>query len=315
MVNSRVKPKIIVAGGAGFIGSHLCDFLIKKGEQVVCIDNLITGDKKNIKHLLLNKNFVFKKKDITKPLKISWPIKQIYHFASPASPIDYQQKPIQTLLAGSIGTKNLLDLAKQKKATFLFASTSEVYGDPLQHPQKEKYWGNVNPIGPRSCYDESKRFGESLCYAYKKVNNIEVRIARIFNTYGPRMRKNDGRVIPNFITQALSKKPITIYGNGTQTRSFCYISDLVEGLYLLMNSKETTPTNLGNPIETKIIDLAKKIITITNSTSKIVYKKLPIDDPTRRLPDITKAKQKLNWQPKTSLEEGLKKTIDWFKKS
>ncbi|HZX20492.1 MAG TPA: UDP-glucuronic acid decarboxylase family protein [archaeon] len=304
--------KIVVAGGAGFIGSHLCDFLIDKGEEVVCIDSLITGDEKNIAHLTGKNFFSFIENDVSQSISLAFPVKQIYNLASPASPVDYQEKPLETLAAGSLGVRNMLELAREKNASCLFASTSEVYGNPLQHPQKETYWGNVNPVGPRSCYDEAKRFGEATCVAYKKVFGIDVKIARIFNTYGPRMRKEDGRVVPNFIDQALHNRSITIYGKGEQTRSFCYVSDMVDGLYKLMNSKEMGPINIGNPKEKTIFELAELIIKLTDSKSKIVYKPLPLDDPERRLPDIMLAKEKLGWQPKVGLEEGLNKTVEFF---
>ncbi|MCR4336108.1 MAG: SDR family oxidoreductase [archaeon] len=306
--------KIIVAGGAGFIGSHLCDFLIEKREKVLCIDNFITGSKKNIEHLLKNENFSFLEQNISEKFNVEGEIKQIYNLASPASPVDYQEKPLETLEAGSLGVKNLLEIAKEKKAVYLFASTSEIYGNPLEHPQKESYWGNVNSVGPRSCYDEAKRFGEALCVSYRKVHKTDVKIARIFNTYGPRLAKDDGRVVSNFIIQALENKPITVYGKGNQTRSFCYVSDMVTGLFALMNSQEKGPVNLGNPQETTILELAEKIISITKSSSKIIYNDLPVDDPERRLPDISLAKKTLNWQPNIGLEEGLRKTSSYFNK-
>ncbi|MCH7902631.1 SDR family oxidoreductase [archaeon] len=305
--------KIIVAGGAGFIGSHLCDYLIEKKEQVLCIDNLVTGNKKNIEHLMKSKNFSFLEQDISKKFSVEGKIKQIYNLASPASPVDYQEKPIETLDAGSFGVKNLLELAREKNASYLFASTSEVYGNPLEHPQKESYWGNVNPIGPRSCYDEAKRFGEAYCVSFARIYGIDVKIARIFNTYGPRMRGDDGRVVPNFIEQALNNQPITVYGEGKQTRSFCFVSDLVDGLYKLINSNENGPINIGNPEETTILELAKLIVSQTNSDSKIIFKALPVDDPERRLPDISFANEKLNWNPGIKLNEGLLKTIEFFK--
>lgn len=306
--------KIVVAGGAGFIGSHLCDFLLQKGNEIVCVDNLITGSKKNIEHLLGNKKFYFLQQDISEKFSVQGKVSQVYNLASPASPVDYQQKPLETLAAGSQGVKNLLELAKQKRAVYLFASTSEVYGDPIEHPQKESYWGNVNPTGPRSCYDEAKRFGEALCTAFANVHKTDVKIVRIFNTYGPRMRKDDGRVVPNFIQQALNNKPLTVYGKGAQTRSFCYVSDMVNGLYSTMNSAEKGPINIGNPVELSILELANKIIKLSNSSSKIIYEQLPIDDPERRLPDISLAKSKLSWAPKVSLDQGLNLTIDYFQK-
>lgn len=303
---------VLITGGAGFIGSHLCDFLLDKGHYVVCLDNLVTGSKKNIAHNLKNKNFKFIKHDITKPIEIIGKIDFILHFASPASPIDYAKLPIQTLKVGALGTHNALGIAKAKKAKFLLASTSEVYGDPLTSPQKESYWGNVNPVGPRSCYDESKRFAEAITMAYHKMHKVDTRIIRIFNTYGPRMRKNDGRVVPNFITQALARKPLTIYGKGTQTRSFCYVSDLVEGIYRVMRSDHHEPINLGNPNEFTINELAKLIMKIYYSLST-VHCTLPIDDPKQRRPDITKARKLLKWEPKIELKEGLKKTIGYFR--
>ncbi len=306
-------PRTLITGGAGFIGSHLCEFLLQKGHQIICMDNLITGNIKNIEHLKNNKNFSFMQHDISKPIKIDGELDYILHFASPASPIDYQKIPIQTLKAGALGTHNTLGLAKAKGAVYVLASTSEVYGDPLVNPQSENYWGNVNPTGPRGCYDEAKRFAEALTTAYHNIHKIQIRIARIFNTYGPRMRAKDGRVVPSFITQALANKPMTVFGDGKQTRSFCYINDEIEGLYKLMMSDINEPVNIGNPNEMSILDFAKKVLELTKSNSKIIFKGLPIDDPKIRRPDISKAKKLLNWQPKISLEEGLGKTIDWFK--
>lgn len=303
---------VLITGGAGFIGSHLCDFLLEKGYHVICMDNLITGNKENIKHLLGNKNFEFLEYDITKNIQIEKDIYAILHFASPASPIDYQKIPIKTLKAGSLGTHNLLGLAKAKKAVFLLASSSEVYGDPQVNPQPESYWGNVNSVGPRSCYDEAKRFAEAMTIAYHHVHNIDVRIARIFNTYGPRMRPNDGRVVPTFINQALKNQPLTIFGDGKQTRSFCYITDLIEGIFKLMISKINEPVNLGNPDEMTILDFSKKILEITRSKSTLVFKPLPENDPKTRRPDISKAKKLLEWEPKVTLQEGLKKTVGFF---
>ncbi|MFH1586830.1 MAG: UDP-glucuronic acid decarboxylase family protein [Candidatus Diapherotrites archaeon] len=303
---------VVVAGGAGFIGSHLCEFLLKKGENVICIDDLSTGDKKNIEHLMNNSNFVFMRQDITEPFSVRDDVAKVFNLASPASPVDYQKKPIKTLMVGAMGTKNCLDLAKDKKARFLQASTSEIYGDPLEHPQVESYWGNVNPTGVRSCYDEAKRFGEALVMAYRRKFNLDTKIARIFNTYGPRMRYDDGRVVPNLIFQALNKKPLTVYGNGEQTRSFCYVSDMVEGLTALMNSSTNEPVNLGNPNEMTINEFANKVIELTGVNSKIENKPLPEDDPLKRKPDITKAKELLGWEPKIILDIGLQKTIDWF---
>lgn len=304
--------KILITGGAGFIGSHLCDFILEKGHYVICVDNLLTGDIKNIKHNLQNKRFEFIKNDVTKSLKISGRIDYILHFASPASPVDYLNYPLETLDVGSTGTKNLLDLAKKKKSKFLLASTSEVYGDPKVSPQSEEYFGNVNSIGPRSVYDEAKRFAEAITSAYQREKLVDTRIARIFNTYGPRMGLDDGRVVPNFIKQALTGQALTVYGEGTQTRSFCYVSDMVAGIYKLMYSKLTEPVNLGNPKELKIIDFANVILKLTGSRSKVAYKPLPQDDPKQRRPDISKAKKELGWAPEVDLEEGLRKTIEWF---
>jgi len=305
--------KIFITGGAGFIGSHLCDFLLEAGHYVICVDNLLTGDIKNIKHNLKNKRFEFIKHDVTKPLKFAGRIDWILHFASPASPVDYMNYPLETLDVGSIGTKNMLELAKKKKAKFILASTSEVYGDPKVSPQNEGYLGNVNPIGPRSVYDEAKRFSEALTSAYQREKLVDTRIARIFNTYGPRMRLDDGRVVPNFVKQALTGQALTVYGEGKQTRSFCYVSDLAAGIYKLMYSKISEPVNLGNPKELKIIDFANVIIRLTGSRSKVTYKPLPEDDPKQRCPDIGKAKKELEWEPKVNLEEGIKKTIEYFK--
>jgi dTDP-glucose 4,6-dehydratase len=306
--------KILVAGGAGFIGSHLCDFLLEKGHYVICADNLLTGDIKNIKHNLQNKRFEFIKQDVVKPLKISGRIDYILHFASPASPVDYMNYPLETLDVGSTGTKNLLELAKKKKAKFLLASTSEVYGDPKVSPQSEEYFGNVNSVGPRSVYDEAKRFAEALTAAHCREKLVDTRIARIFNTYGPRMGLDDGRVVPNFIKQALTGQALTVYGDGNQTRSFCYVSDMISGIYKLMYSKLTDPVNLGNPKELKIMEFANVILKLTGSRSKIIHKPLPQDDPKQRRPDISKAKKELGWSPEVGLEEGLRKTIEWFSK-
>lgn len=305
--------RILITGGAGFIGSHLSDFLIEKGHYVICMDNLITGNLNNIKHLRRNRQFKFVKHDVTKYIKINGKLDYVLHLASPASPIDYLEFPIQTLKVGALGTHNALGLAKQKKAKFLLASTSEVYGDPIIHPQPESYWGNVNPVGPRGVYDEAKRFAEAITMAYHRYHKLDTRIARIFNTYGPRMKADDGRVVPTFIVQALKNKHLTIFGNGLQTRSFCYISDMIDGIYKLMLSDLNEPINLGNPEEYTILDFAKKIISITNSKNKLDFKPLPVDDPKQRKPDITKAKILLRWKPKVSLDEGLKETIEWFR--
>ena len=308
--------KVLVTGGAGVIGSHLCDFLIGKDYEVICLDNFLTGSKKNIEHLLDNPNFEFVESDVTKPLSSSLlDISYIFHLASPASPVDYQNYPEETLLTNSMGTINMLELAKKMSAKILIASTSEVYGDPLEHPQKETYWGNVNTFGPRSCYDESKRFAESATYVYLHKYNLDASVVRIFNTYGPRMQVNDGRVVSNFINAALTNEPITIYGDGTQTRSFCFVSDLVEGLTKVMFTEGTTGEvfNLGNPEEYSMNDLAKKIREMTDSASDIINKELPPDDPKQRRPDISKTERFLNWKPVVSVDKGLLKTIEYYK--
>ena len=305
----------LITGGAGFLGSYLCERFLKEGYKVICMDNLITGSPANILHLEKNQNFKFIKHDVSKYIDIDDKIDIVLHFASPASPIDYLNYPIQTLKVGSLGTHNALGLAKAKKAAFLLASTSEVYGDPKVHPQPEDYYGHVNCIGPRGVYDEAKRFAEAITMAYHKTHGISTHIVRIFNTSGPRMRKDDGRAIPNFINQALKNKDVTVYGDGGQTRSFCFVSDLIEGIYLLSQSDIHEPVNIGNPDEWTILELAKKIIVLTGSKSKIVHKELPKDDPKVRQPDITRAKKLLKWKPKIKLEEGLKETIEWFAKS
>jgi len=306
---------IVVTGGAGFLGSHLCDKLIDKGEKVICIDNLFTGQKQNIKHLIGNKNFRFILHDIIEPIYLDDEvIDQIYNLACPASPIHYQKNAVRTVKANTIGVINVLGLAKKHRARILQASTSEVYGDPLEHPQKESYRGNVNCDGIRACYDEGKRVAETLFFDYHRQHNLEIRVPRIFNTYGPRMYKDDGRVVSNFVLQALRNKPITIYGDGSQTRAFCYVDDLLEGLYRLMNKRDFMgPVNIGNPEEMTIKKLAEKIIKLTDSKSKIEYKPLPQDDPTRRSPDITLAKKVLKWEPTIDTTAGLKKTIEYFK--
>lgn len=309
------KWTIIVAGGAGFLGSHLCDSLLAEGHAVVCVDNLITGDVDNINHLISNPNFKYLKQDIVAPLIIKGHVDYVLNFASPASPIDYLKHPIETMMVGSLGTLNLLELAREKKATFLMASTSEVYGDPLEHPQKEDYWGNVNPIGPRSVYDEAKRFSEALVMAYHRTYGMDTKIVRIFNTYGPRMRKDDGRAIPTLIMQALNNEPMTVFGDGSQTRSFCYVSDLITGIYRLMRSDTNLPVNLGNPDEMTLVELATTIKQMIGSKSEIVYEPLPENDPKLRRPDITRAQKLLGWRPQISLEEGLKATVEWFEKS
>jgi len=309
------QPKtILITGGAGFIGSHLCETLLNQGHKIICVDNLSTGKKKNITEFLKNKNFTFKKHDIIKPLNLKIKIDQIYNLASPASPIHYQKDPIQTTKTNVIGTLNMLELAKKYKAKLLQASTSEVYGDPLQHPQKESYLGNVNPIGPRACYDEGKRCAESLCMDFKRQFNLDIKIIRIFNTYGPRMDKNDGRVVSNFITKALQNKPLTIYGQGDQTRSFMYINDLIEGMIKVMETKNlNTPINLGNPSEFTIRKLADLILKLTKSKSKIKFLQLPKDDPKKRRPNISLAKKIIGWEAKIILENGLKETIKYFR--
>ncbi len=306
--------RILIAGGAGFIGSHLCDRFLGEGHEVICLDNLITGTTDNIAHLAGNGKFTFVKHDVTDYIFVAGKVDAILHFASPASPVDYLHFPIQTLKVGSLGTHKALGLAKEKKARFLLASTSEVYGDPLIHPQPEAYWGNVNPIGPRGVYDEAKRFAEAMTMAYQRFHGLETRIVRIFNTYGPRMRLRDGRVVPNFILQAIQKEDLTVYGDGSQTRSFCYVDDLVEGIVRLLFSNETEPVNLGNPGEYSILDFAREVLKITGSPSKIVYQPLPVDDPRVRQPDISKAQKVLGWAPRVRLEEGLQKTIPYFQK-
>ncbi len=305
---------VLITGGAGFLGSHLCDRFIAEGDNVFCMDNFITGSPENIAHLMSNKKFKFIEYDVTNYIYISEDLDYILHFASPASPIDYLKFPIQTLKVGSLGTHKALGLAKAKNATFLIASTSEVYGDPLIHPQNEEYWGNVNPVGLRGVYDEAKRFAEAMTMAYHRYHNVDTRILRIFNTYGPRMRINDGRAIPNFINQALNNEPLTVYGDGSQTRSVCYVDDLVEGIYRLLLSKENDPVNIGNPDEITMLDLAKEIIEIINPNSEIIFKELPSDDPKIRKPDTTKATNLLNWSAKVNRNEGLKKTIEDFRK-
>ncbi|HLB69487.1 MAG TPA: UDP-glucuronic acid decarboxylase family protein [Candidatus Methanoperedens sp.] len=304
--------KALVTGGAGFLGSHLCDLLLEKGHEVVCVDNLITGNEQNIAHIKQD-GFSYIRHDVSKPLYLKGKIDLIFHLASPASPIDYMELPIQTLKVGALGTHNMLGLAKEKNARFLLASTSEVYGDPLVNPQSEEYWGNVNPVGPRGVYDESKRFAEAITMAYHRYHGIDTRIVRIFNTYGPRMRMNDGRVVPNFIRQALCSEDITVYGDGSQTRSFCYASDEVEGIFRLMNSDYVLPVNIGNPEEHTILEFARIILELTGSNSRIIFKDLPVDDPKQRRPDITKAKKILKWEPEVSLEQGLKRTIEYFR--
>jgi len=304
--------KTIVTGGAGFVGSHICDLLLEKGHEIICIDNLVTGTTRNIEHIK-SEHFTYIKHDITKPIYFGDKIEYIFHLASPASPIDYLELPIQTLKVGALGTYNMLGLAKEQGARLLLASTSEVYGDPLVNPQPETYWGNVNPIGPRGVYDEAKRYAEAITMAYHRYHGVDTCIARIFNTYGPRMRADDGRVVPNFINQGLKGKDITVYGDGTQTRSFCYVSNLVDGLYRLMMSKEVGPVNLGNPKEISVLDFAEIVIKIIGCDSKMVFEELPLDDPKVRRPNIELANDLLKWQPDIPLEKGLIKTIEYFK--
>lgn len=305
----------LVTGGAGFIGSHLCELLLSKGIKVIAMDNLITGSLSNIEHLQSNEHFTFVNHDVSKHIDLSEDIDYILHFASPASPIDYQKIPIQTLKVGSLGTHNLLGLALAKKARLLLASTSEVYGDPLVNPQPESYWGNVNPTGIRGCYDEAKRFSEALVMAYHRIHGVDTKIVRIFNTYGPRMRKDDGRVVPNFITQSIEGKPLTVYGDGKQTRSFCYVSDLIDGIYKLLLSDIHDPVNIGNPEERTILEFAEKINEFTDNDNEIIFEDLPQDDPKVRCPDISKAKKELGWEPTVSLADGIKQTVDWFQKN
>ena len=304
----------VVTGAAGFLGSHLTDLLLARGHKVIGIDNFVTGTVDNISHLGGNRNFKFIEQDVTEFIFLDAPVHYVWHFASPASPIDYLELPIQTLKVGSLGTHNALGLAKNKSARFLLASTSEIYGDPLVHPQREEYWGNVNTIGPRGCYDEAKRFAEALVMAYHREHGVETRIVRIFNTYGPRMRLHDGRVVPAFVSQALKNKPLTVFGRGQQTRSFCYVSDLIDGIYRLMMSNCDFPVNIGNPAEMTILEFARQIIRATGSRSKVAFKPLPQDDPKQRQPDITRARRHLDWEPEVALSEGLVKTIEYFRR-
>ena len=305
--------RTLVTGGSGFLGSHLCDRLVKEGHEVICIDNLCTGSVNNIAHLMGNPRFRFIKHDVTDYIFVKEPLDNVVHFASPASPVDYLEMPIQTLKVGSLGTHKALGLAKEKKARFLLASTSEVYGDPLVHPQPEDYCGNVSPIGPRGVYDEAKRFAEAMTMAYHRYHGVKTRIVRIFNTYGPRMRMHDGRVVPAFICQALKGEPLTVFGAGQQTRSFCYVSDLISGIYRLLMSDETDPVNIGNPAEMTVLEFAKTIIRLVGSASTIIYKPLPQDDPQVRQPDIGRARRLLGWEPEVPLEEGLSRTIAYFR--
>jgi dTDP-glucose 4,6-dehydratase len=304
--------RVLVTGGAGFIGSHLCEFLLARGAEVVGMDNLLTGSVENIAHLA-DPRFSFVKHDVTNYIEVAGPLDYVLHFASPASPVDYAQLPIQTLKVGALGTHKALGLAREKGARFLLASTSEVYGDPLVHPQREEYWGNVNPVGPRGVYDEAKRFAEAMTMAYHRFHGLDTRIARIFNTHGPRMRIGDGRAIPTFITQALRGEPITVHGDGSQTRSFCYISDMVEGIWRLMQAPVNEPVNLGNPKEMTLLALAEKIVALAGSQSRVRFTPLPVDDPKVRQPDITRARTLLGWEPRVDLDEGLSRTLDWFR--
>jgi dTDP-glucose 4,6-dehydratase len=308
----RNMSTAVVTGGAGFLASHLSDFLLAKGHRVVCVDNLDTGSLQNIEHLRSGDEFVFVNHDVTEPFFLDEPVDFIFHLASPASPIDYLRLPLHTLKVGSYGTHNMLGLAKVKRARFLLASTSEVYGDPQVHPQPETYWGHVNPIGPRGVYDEAKRYAEALTMAYHRQQGVDTCIARIFNTYGPRMRPHDGRAIPTFMRQALENKPLTVFGDGSQTRSFCYVDDLIRGFYLLATSEEHLPVNLGNPREMTLLELAENVLRVTGARSEIVFEALPVDDPQVRQPDITRAKQILGWEPEVELQDGLRRTIEWM---
>jgi dTDP-glucose 4,6-dehydratase len=313
MTNNPVQPVSVVTGGAGFLGSHLTDYLLEKGHRVIGMDNLITGNVANIEHLAGNQNYKFIKHDVTEFIYLPGPVDYVFHFASPASPIDYLELPIQTLKVGALGTHKTLGLARAKKARYFIASTSEVYGDPLVHPQPESYWGNVNPIGPRGVYDEAKRFAEAMTMAYQRFHGVDTRIVRIFNTYGPRMRPNDGRVVPTFVNQALSNEAISVFGDGSQTRSFCYVSDLIRGIYALMMSDCTEPVNIGNPTEMTVLQFAEKIRDLCGSTAEIIFKPLPEDDPKVRQPNIGRARELLNWEPVMDLDTGLANTIAYFK--
>jgi dTDP-glucose 4,6-dehydratase len=304
--------RIVVTGGAGFLGSHICEVLVGRGDEVVAIDNLLTGSVDNISHLFGEKGFVFVEHDVTNFVHVSGPVDAVMHFASPASPVDYLEHPIKTLKVGSLGTHKTLGLAKDKGARYMLASTSEVYGDPNVHPQTEDYWGHVNPVGPRGVYDEAKRFAEAMTMAYYRSHGVDVRIVRIFNTFGPRMRPHDGRVVSNFLVQALAGKPLTVYGDGSQTRSFCYVDDEVGGILALLDSDYVGPVNIGNPNEFTVLELARRVLEVTSSSSEIVYEPLPVDDPTQRQPDITLARKVLRWEPRVPLEEGLRNTAEWF---
>jgi dTDP-glucose 4,6-dehydratase len=305
--------RAVVTGGAGFLGSHLCDLLLREGWEVLCMDNLVTGSDANVSHLLAHPRFRFARQDVTRYIEVPGPVEAVLHFASPASPPDYLKLPIQTLKVGALGTHNALGLALAKKAKFILASTSECYGDPEVSPQPETYWGRVNPIGPRGVYDEAKRFAEALTMAYHRSKDLDTRIVRIFNTYGPRMRLNDGRALPNFLYQALSGEPITVYGNGKQTRSFCYVTDLLDGIYRLLQSAEHEPVNIGNPHEITILEFAEQVRALVGASAPIVFRPLPQDDPKQRCPDISKARRILHWEPKVKLEDGLKLTYEYFR--
>jgi dTDP-glucose 4,6-dehydratase len=305
--------RAVVTGGAGFLGSHLCERLLAEGIAVACVDNLVTGKRENVGHLEGRGDFEFHFHDVSRPIELAGPVDYVLHFASPASPIDYLELPIQTLKVGSLGTHNSLGLAKAKGARYLLASTSEVYGDPLVHPQPESYWGNVNPVGPRGVYDEAKRFAEAMTMAYHRVHGLETRIVRIFNTYGPRMRPRDGRVVPAFVAQALAGEPLTVFGEGGQTRSFCFVDDLIDGIFRLLMSSEVEPTNIGNPHEMTILEFAERIRRLVGSDAPIVHRPLPVDDPKTRRPDITKARRVLGWEPRVPLDEGLSRTIEYFR--
>jgi dTDP-glucose 4,6-dehydratase len=310
---SRPHPRALVTGGAGFLGSHLCDRLLAEGYEVICMDNLITGDLRNIEHLAREPRFHYHEHDVTEFIHVPGALEAVLHFASPASPIDYLEYPIQTLKVGSLGTHKALGLAREKGARFLLASTSECYGDPLVHPQREDYWGNVNPVGPRGVYDEAKRFAEAMTMAYHRYHGVRTRIVRIFNTYGPRMRLNDGRALPAFMSQALRGEDVTVFGDGSQTRSFCYVDDLIEGIFRLLGSEEVYPTNIGNPNEMTILQFAERIIALCGSRSKVVFKELPVDDPKVRQPDIAKARNVLGWEPRFDLDTGLARTLTYFR--
>jgi len=307
--------RVVVTGGAGFLGSHLCEALVARGDEVVAIDNLLTGSVDNISHLFGEKGFIFVEHDVTNFVHVSGQVDAVLHFASPASPVDYLEHPIKTLKVGSLGTHKTLGLAKDKGARFMLASTSEVYGDPQVHPQTEEYWGHVNPVGPRGVYDEAKRFAEAMTMAYRRSHGVDTRIVRIFNTYGPRMRPRDGRVVSNFLVQALAGKPLTVYGDGSQTRSFCFVDDEVRGLLALLDSDIVGPVNIGNPNEFTVLELAQRVLEITGASSEIVFEDLPVDDPTQRQPDISLARRELGWEPQIPLEEGLRRTAEWFSRA